>query len=254
MNKFDGKIFMKKVAVVTGASYGLGEAICKKLLANKWKVYGISRTPPFVKDPQLIWLKTDLTNSQDIKAIGVAIKERTVNLLVNNAGTAFEKLTLEFTDEDFEKMFRLNFISPIKLTCSLFPKLSDGMIINISSISDRYPDPLFGLYGSSKAALNIYFETLAAENKNVKVINVLPNYIDTPLQHKVNDIHKEFDWNMSMRVDEAADIVPYLVMNHERIESGSRVIVVSSAMGDMSKNPEKLWVYTVNKNKLEKVI
>jgi NAD(P)-dependent dehydrogenase (short-subunit alcohol dehydrogenase family) len=244
---------MNKVAIVTGASYGLGEAICRKLLANQYKVYGVSRTIPSFDVPLFVWIKADLINSLDIVSIPAQIEEKSIDLLVNNAGTAFEKPALDFIDEDFDQMFGLNFKAPIKLTCALFFKLSGGLIVNISSISDRYPDPLYGLYGSSKAALNIYFETIAAEHKNVKVINVLPNYIDTPLQHKVNDANKKFDWNMPMHVDQAAELVPYIMTNEKKIESGSRIIVVSNAMGDMSKNPEKLWVYTVDKNTLEKV-
>lgn len=244
---------MDKAAVVTGASYGLGEAICKQLVAKEFKVYGISRTRPSIDSNQFVWLKADLTHSLDITAIPTFIKETTVGLLVNNAGTAFEKLALDFTDDDFEKMYNLNFRSPIKLTKVLFPKLSHGLIINISSLSDRYPDPLYGLYGSSKAALNIYFETIAAENKTVKIINVLPSYIDTPLQHKVRGEHKEFDWNITMQPDQVAEIIPNIIANEKKIDSGTRIIVVSSALANEAKNPEKLLVFNINSKKLDKV-
>lgn len=244
---------MTKIAVVTGASYGLGEAICKKLLENDFKVYGISRTSPNIENPQFVWLKADLTDSSNITSIPLSISERNIDLLVNNAGTAFEKLALDFTDDDFEKMYTLNFKSPIKLTKVLFPKLSHGLIINISSISDRYPDPMYALYGSTKAALNIYFETIAEENKRVKVINLLPSYIDTPLQHKVSDVHKEFDWKITMQPDQVAEVVPYIVANEKEIETASRILVVSTDMGDKTKNPEKLFVYTVDNHKMKKV-
>lgn len=245
---------MNNVAVVTGASYGLVEAICKQLLEAQFKVYGISRSQPPIDNPQFVWIKADLTVSSDIAAIPTFIKEKTIGLLVNNAGTAFEIPALDFTDDNFENMFNLNFKSPIKLTKALFSKLSQGLIINISSISDRYPDPLYGLYGSSKAALNIYFETIAAENKDVKIINVLPSYIDTPMQHRVRGIHKDFDWSLTMHVDNVAAVVPHLVANEKGIGSGSRVLVISHVLADEVKNPEKLLVFNVDSKKLDKIV
>lgn len=244
---------MNQVAVVTGASYGLGEAICKQLLVNQFKIYGISRTQPSIKNSQFFWFKADLTSSADIASVSTFIKERSIDILINNAGTAFEKPALDFTDDDFEKMYTLNFKTPIKLTQALFPKLSHGIIINISSISDRYPDPMYGLYASTKAALNIYFETIASENTNVKVINLLPSYIDTPLQHKLNDDNKGFDWNMPMKSDQVATVIPYIIADEKRIETGSRVLVVSTSMGNLTNNPEKLWVFNVDNQKMDLV-
>jgi len=243
---------MTKIAVVTGSSYGLGNEMSKQLLAKQFKVYGISRTQSSIKSPQFIWLKADLTNLLDIKVIAKQIKETKIDVLVNNAGTAFEKLALDFTDEDFEKMFNLNFKSPIRLTKALFPKLLNGLIINISSLSDRYPDPLYGLYGSSKAALNIYFETIAAENKDVKVVNVLPSYINTPLQHKVRGGHKEFDWNITMQSNQVAEVIPKIIANDKKIDSGTRIIVISDTLASEVKNPEKLMVFNINNKKLNK--
>jgi short-subunit dehydrogenase len=244
---------MKKIAVVTGSSYGLGESISKKLLAKGFKVYGISRSKPKMNSEWFVWIKADLCNPTAFAYIASTIQEKTIGLLINNAGDVFAKLSLEFTDELFEKTFDLDFKAPIKLTQALVTKLINGFIINISSLSDRYPDPMFGLYGSSKAALNIYFETIAAENKNLKIINVLPNYIDTPMQHTLNDNNKDFDWNMPMKPDQVAELIPYIIDNPTRIDSGSRVIVVSTVMGDMSKNPEKLWVYNVDNKQLKSI-
>jgi len=120
------------------------------------EVYGISRSRPSIESPHFIWLKADLMDSSDITKIPTFIQEKAIDLLVNNAGTAFEKPALDYTDDDFEKMFTLNFKAPIKLTKALFPQLSNRLVVNISSVSDRYPDPLYGLYASSKAALNIF--------------------------------------------------------------------------------------------------
>ena len=241
-----------KIAVVSGTSYGLGENISEKLLQVGYKVYGISRTEPKLNNRQFIWIKADLTLSDQIATIPKKITEGKIDVLVNNAGTCFFKKTLEYKDNDFEKMFSLNFKAPIKLSTILFSKLKGGLILNISSISDRYPDPDFGLYGSSKTALNLFFETMATENAQVKIVNLLPSYIDTPLQHKLRD-NAIFDWKQCMSVDEVSSSVISLISQIANISSGSRVIIIKDELEDKNYNPETLWVYTTSDKKMRKI-
>lgn len=242
----------RAIAVVSGASYGLGEAITKQLLNNGYKVYGISRTEPKIKNNNFIWLQADLTKDADLKRITNSI-DAPINVLVNNAGTAFHQKALEYTDRDFEKMYNLNLKSPIKLTKILFPKMKNGLIINISSVSDRYPDIHFSLYGSSKAALNIYFETIAVENPEVKILNILPNYMDTPLQHETNLDTPDFDWSQCMNVEEVSVGIIKIILNNSSIETGSRIIIYKENARDGVYNPEKLWLYTTNDKNLKKI-
>jgi benzil reductase ((S)-benzoin forming) len=241
-----------KIAVVSGASYGLGKALSEKLLKEDFKVYGISRTDPKLSNSQFIWIKADLALSKEITMLSEKIIEEKIDVLVNNAGTCFLRKTLEYTDDDFEKMFSLNFRSPIKLATVLFSKLRNGLIINISSISDRYPDSDYGLYGSTKTALNLFFETMATENVNTKIVNLLPSYIDTPLQHKLSD-NKTFDWQQCMSVDEVAESVVYIVSHKNEVSSGSRIIIIKNAFEDNNYNPEDLWVYTTSDKTMKKL-
>jgi len=243
---------MNKVAVVTGASYGLGEAICFQLVGMDSKVYGISRTAPKINHSQFIWIKADLLDDKQMAEAIAQINESRINLLVNNAGTAFLKKTLDYTDQDFERVFSLNFKVHAKITRQLFPKLDGGLIINTSSLSDRYPDPGWGLYGSSKAALNLFFETMAEENKEVKIINLLPSFVETPLQHKLQD-GSSFDWTLCMQPEEVAKAVGYIVDNEGQITSGARIIVEREGLDNDAYNPEKLWVYSVGSGKMRKV-
>jgi short-subunit dehydrogenase len=243
---------MGKIAVITGVSYGLGEAISKKLLELDFKVYGISRTQPKLQNDQFIWIKADLLNDSELNSIPQQISEQKVDLLVNNAGTAFLKKTLEYNDEDFEKMFALNFKIHAKVTKLFFPKLQGSLMINISSLGDRYPESTWGLYASSKAALNIFFEIMAEENKEVKIINILPTYVDTPMQHKLHD-QTDFDWNLCMKPEDVANAIEYVVKNLEKIETGSRIIIDKNAEQNEEYRPEKLWVYSAINKKMKKI-
>lgn len=244
---------MNKSAVITGVSYGLGAAICKKLLSMGYKVYGLSRTAPNLQNKQLVWIKTNLLHDDEYPIILKQITDQKIDLLVNNVGTAFLKKTLDYKDADFELMFGLNFKVHAKITKLLFTRLTGGIIINISSLSDRYPDPMWGLYGSSKAALNLFFETMALETQNVKIINMLPSYVDTPLQHKLNDGNQAFDWSSCMKSEDVATAVGYVVKHKEKLETGTRVIVEKDSMANDQYNPEKLWVYCTAKRTLTKV-
>ena len=161
-----------KIAVITGSSYGLGLSITKLLLSNDFKVYGISRSEPPIKNSNFVWIKADLLNDNDLKNVSDKIKEEKIDLLVNNAGTAILESSLNLIEKNFDFTFDLNFKAPIKLASLLKYKIQDGLIINISSNSDRFAQKDYGLYSASKAALNIYFDTIAVENKNIKTSNI----------------------------------------------------------------------------------
>jgi len=242
-----------KIAVVTGASYGLGKSICEKLLQNNFKVYGISRTEPAISNSNLTWIKADLYNDLNIISLVHKITEKKIDLLVNNAGTHVEEAALSFSQENFHKIFDLNFIAPIRITKSLSTKLINGLIINISSTSDRFAEVGSGLYCASKSALNIYFDAVALENKKIKVLTILPDYVDTPLQHKLSDASKDFDWEKCVKPDDIACFIRDVTNGTYDLKSGARVIVVNNKAMNATKDPEKLFYYNVDIKKLKKL-
>lgn len=241
-----------KIAVVTGASYGLGKSIAEKLLVNKYKVYGISRTEGSIRDDNFVPIKADLLKDESFDLIKSSITEDKIDLLVNNAGTVILEEALGFTNENFDKTFALNFKSPIKLTAALLPKLLNGLVINISSDSDRFADNLYGLYCASKAALNIFFDSVGLENPSLKIFNILPSNINTPLQHRLND-GKDFAWDEAMEPQKVAGAVIHMVKSEKKFVSGVRVIVISDKLKEDLEDPEKLWFYNVDTKKLVKL-
>lgn len=243
---------MHKIAVVTGASYGLGEAISLKLLALGYKVYGISRSPLKVQHANFIWVKADLLKDSELRAVATNISEPKIDVLINNVGTAFTKKAREYTDIDFETTFSLNFKVHAKITQLLFKRLQGSTIINVSSLSDRYPDPGYALYGASKTALNLFFETMAAEEPQVKILNILPSYVDTPLQHIVND-GTDFNWDLCMQPEGIAKAVEYVLSHSNQFETGSRVIIEKTVTKGEPYTPEKLWAYSTTDNAITKI-
>jgi hypothetical protein len=94
---------------------------------------------------------------------------------------------------------------------------------------------------------------MAAENPQVKIVNLLPSYIDTPLQHKLSDTNKSFDWKQCMNVDDVAESVTSIISHIKEVSSGSRVIIIKNALEDNNYNPETLWVYTTSDKIIRKI-
>lgn len=241
-----------KTAVVSGTSYGIGESIAIMLLGINFKVYGISRTKSSINNKNFIWIKADLLNLKESNKIRSLIKESKIDILINNAGTHIEELALSISLDRFNHIFGLNFLAPAFLTKTLSSKLTNGLVINISSTSDRFAEERAGLYCASKAAMDIFFETLGVENKNIKVINLLPSYVDTPLQHKISD-KKDFDWEQCITPDQVAGLVRDLIEDNFNVSSGSKVMVVNSKTMSDTKEPEKLYFYNVDTKEFKKL-
>lgn len=241
-----------KTAVVTGSSYGIGYSVTSKLLDEGYKVYGISRSETKIDNDNFVWLKCDLYNQDEIKESTKLIKEEKIELLINNAGTHFEERGSDFSTDSFKKMFDLNFVSPILLSKYLVNKLEAGSIINISSTSDRFAEAGSGLYCASKSALNMFFEAFSMENSRIKVIHLLPNYVDTPLQRSMkHDVN--FDWGQCVSSDDVADTIIKIMKDEIDLETNTKVIVLNNESLDAIEDPEKLYCFNVDTKEVKKL-
>jgi short-subunit dehydrogenase len=241
-----------KTAVVTGASSGLGKSISEMLLKNDFKVYGVSRTEPVIENINFIWIKADLSKNESFDLIGSLIVEDKVDLLVNDAGVVFAENSLDFHDNTFEKTFAINLVAPIKLTSKLKSKLDRGTVVNISSTSDRFVDEGLASYCASKTALDVYFDAVALENKNIKVLDILPVYIDTPMLHDIAEKLK-FTYNTATKPEIVAEAMKEIIFSNQNLESGTRVIVLSNESLDDTEESEKLWYYNVDTKEMKKL-
>ncbi|SDY14615.1 NADP-dependent 3-hydroxy acid dehydrogenase YdfG [Ruminococcaceae bacterium YAD3003] len=166
-----------KTAIVTGASSGIGLATSKMLSEEGYKVYGIGRVFPegcdfFEKRISLDIRDTDilLEKISDIKS---------VDLLVNGAGSAYYGLAEFNTPEQIKEMCRTDLEAPMILTSALLPKLKDtkGMVINIASVTSTRINTHGAVYGALKAGLRSYSRSLYEEVRKtgVRVVTVCPD-------------------------------------------------------------------------------
>ena len=175
---------MKKIAVVTGASSGIGYSTAKELALNGFTVYGLNRRE--LNDSLIKFIKTDICDENSVEsAIKYIIQvEGRIDVLVNNAGGGISG-AVEFTNAiDAKKLFDLNFYGTVNVSKAVIPHMrvqGSGKIINISSVAAIAPIPFQTFYSSTKSAVLTYSLALANELKPFGIIvsAVLPGDIKT---------------------------------------------------------------------------
>ncbi len=175
---------MSKVAVVTGASSGIGLATAKALTSRGYKVYGLNRSD--ASEPDVTFIKTDITDESSVaSAINEVIKQDgKIDILINNAGSGISG-AVEFTEtEDTVKLFNVNFFGAVRVSKAVIPYMREqgsGRIVNISSVAAVTPIPFQTYYSASKSAILSYSMALANELSpfGITVTAVLPGDIRT---------------------------------------------------------------------------
>ncbi|MEP2775585.1 MAG: SDR family NAD(P)-dependent oxidoreductase [Luteolibacter sp.] len=173
-----------KTFLVTGASSGIGKALCEQLLAHDANVLGVTRHPGSLH-PDISPVQADLTQREDISAIFHKLGK--IDGLVNCAGMAYLSRIIDGNPSDWEEMWRVNVLA-LALCCQgairHFPK-TGGRIVNVSSMSGHRVPPSGGFYAPTKFAVRAITDSLRSELKAiqspVQVACVSPGFVDTPL-------------------------------------------------------------------------
>lgn len=189
--KLDGKI-----AVVTGASSGIGAGIAKALAAEGATVvvnYSKSRDGADAVVAMIeaaggkaSSMQADMSNSADVVAMFQQVKDThgKLDVLVNNAGVAVFEMVADLTEEAFHKQFNVNVLGyflAIREATKVFGE-AGGSIINISSILSTDPYLASSVYSSTKGAVDTMTFALARElgPKKIRVNSILPGHTNTP--------------------------------------------------------------------------
>src|SRR5215475_4062316 len=206
----NGKKLAGKVAVVTGASKGIGASIAKHLGAEGASVvvnYASSKSgaDKVVSDitaegGKAVAVQGDMSKKSDIARLFAETKKAygNIDILVNNAGI-YEMLPLEqITEEHFHKQFNLNVLGLLLATQEATKHFnSSGSVINISSIVGLNPFPGAAVYSATKAAVDAVTKSLAKElgPKKIRVNSINPGMIETEGVHSAQilgtDFHKQ---------------------------------------------------------------
>ena len=189
---------MKQIAVVTGASSGIGLAISDTLCKLGYEVYGFGRDFSRPETRKLMEeyscfhpIEGDLLDTQAVLGRLQEIPDReNIRVLVNNAGVGYYGLHEELSPRQIAELVRTNLELPMILTGQLLRtlKANRGYVINISSITAEETNPHGCAYGATKAGLTSFGDSLFAEARKygLKVTTIQPDMTASRLYRNAN--------------------------------------------------------------------
>jgi NAD(P)-dependent dehydrogenase (short-subunit alcohol dehydrogenase family) len=239
--------FSARTALVTGGSRGLGAAIAARLAAGGADVVVASRTAPSDPVPGIRWIQAELGTAEGVAALVGRLRDDRieVDLLIDNAGAASSATdTLETPDSAWSRDLELNLLAAVRLDREVVAGMiarGHGVVVHISSIASHFPQPQQSSYSASKAAMNSYSRSLAAEvgPQGVRVVNVLPGFIATegavahhtamaaergiPLEQVQRELALALKVPMARpgAADDAAELVAFLASDRAKWITGS---------------------------------
>jgi short-subunit dehydrogenase len=189
--------FTDRVAVVTGASSGIGAAVARDLARRGARVVAVGRRTELLaaivedcrdSSPESMAFPADVSSRDACEEIIGAADARygRVDILVNNAGISVHKNATRTSVEEIDRLMAVNFSAPVHLTLAALPGMlarRDGSIVNVTSVSGYVPNSGEAAYGASKAALSRWSHGLAVDLAGTGVhVGVLsPGPIDTEI-------------------------------------------------------------------------
>jgi NAD(P)-dependent dehydrogenase (short-subunit alcohol dehydrogenase family) len=233
-----------KKALVTGGTKGIGLAIAKEFLELGAEVLVVARTTESIKgkvknSANLFTMDGDVTDATFRKSLidRVTLNWGKLDVLVNNVGTNIRKKFVEYTEEEYRKLFEVNLFSMVeisRLSYALLKKSNDASVINIASVAGSFDVQTGPPYGMTKAAIIQLTKHLAAEwaIDNIRVNCVSPWYIETPLTEAVlaqperlKKILERTPLNRVGKPEEVANLVTYLAMDKASYITGQNIMV-----------------------------
>lgn len=221
-----------KLALVTGASSGLGKALCEALAKRQIPLIIVARNETRLKELSLnLGVLThihvaDLSQPEERKKLIHLIQQKQPDLIINNAGFGLYGPVLSHPLSEMHQMVEVNIQALMELSIegarTLMKNHQKGTIVNISSAAAFFAYPTFSVYAATKAFVNRFSEGLDAELKlqGIRVLTVCPGQIDTAFRMRASKNHPQQKDKMTMQPEHVAEWIL------KQVETGKRLSIV----------------------------
>jgi NADP-dependent 3-hydroxy acid dehydrogenase YdfG len=212
-----------QVAIVTGASRGIGKEIALKLAGEGAKLTLVGSSQDVLQSakdlqeqgfPNVIAVQADVANEEDMSRVVQSTLDQfgQIDILVNNAGIGFFKLTEEVSLEEWRKVFEVNVQGVFLGAKVVIPHMKErksGTIITISSDVGRYTIPNGAAYTATKYAVQGFSGSLAQEVRDfgIRVGTINPGMVDTYFANSTQGLPEKEEW---LKVEDIANAVVYM--------------------------------------------
>ncbi|WID97305.1 oxidoreductase [Bosea vestrisii] len=234
------------VALVTGASSGIGLATARALRRDGYRVFGTSRKA-MVDTDGITMLVCDVTDEESVRQMVDEVLSRAgrIDLLVNNAGLGLLGGAEESSASQAQALFDVNVFGVVRLTNAVLPAMRRqraGRIINMSSILGLVPAPFNAFYASTKHAIEGYSESLDHEvrTQGIRVVLVEPGGIRTSFEENITRADRPLPLYDTVRADAET-------LMREVIETGDSPEVVADAVVKAANAASPKRRYTAGK-------
>tara|TARA_B100001287_G_scaffold216492_1_gene185389 strand:- start:578 stop:1303 length:726 start_codon:yes stop_codon:yes gene_type:complete len=195
---------MNKKIFITGASGGIGSAICKKFVDKNFILVLTSSSDNKISElkeqygDKHFYYKIDLSNSQNVQNCldEISKNHKDISIIVNNAGKTHDNLIFRMKNDQWNEVIQTNLNSNYQIIKSLLPNMLSnkyGKIIGISSIVGSTGNPGQANYVASKSGLVGLYKSIALEvaKRNINVNIISPGFISTSMTDKLNEEQKK---------------------------------------------------------------
>ncbi len=237
-----------KVAVITGASSGIGRALAVELGLRGAKVVLAARTLARLAETSAILngygvenfiIPFDVTAESSIQEFLERVLSAcsTIDIFVNNAAVGLFESTAKASTEDIETVFQTNFRGPLATMQRVIPLLNGGTLVNISSAAAKYAPFRQGIYAASKAALERVTEAIGVEEaSHMRTLLVIPDRTATPFMNNVVGPRENIKLGLNLKLATAEQVARRIALAIEKDKdicyttSRSRLYAILSAV------------------------
>ena len=227
---------IKNLAVVTGASKGIGYAIAERLVKDGLEVIATGTRENGKHPIGSSYYQVNFLDDESVNNFLKYLKKKPINILVNNAGINKIGKFSSIDINDFDRILRVNLRVPFQICQTVIPYMEKekwGRIVNITSIFGNISKEYRASYSSSKFGLDGMTVALAAEvsEKGILANSVAPGFIDTDLtrdvwgEEGVSNHEKKIPIKRLGQVTEIASFVSWLVSNENTYITGQNLMI-----------------------------